>query len=218
MVTSGDPFARGAQEAPWEDEAISFPSNLVGTWWGSLLRPAEFYRGVPLSGVFARPLLYYLIVSVVSSGFATLWGLLGVGGDAIDLLALQLGVGARELLLLGFFLSPFYALALLTASSLLLQLFVVMLVPDHARLGATARVLCYAAGPSVLAAVPEVGGLVGTAWCVVLAVAGLREVHRTTAGRAVAIVLFPLVIAVILVVSLVVLLFAFQGILPVVTA
>lgn len=207
------PPERG-RPVPWEDEAVGFPANLLRTWRDSLFQPAAFFAAVDLAGAFVRPLLYYLIVTIVSAAFAALWGLVGVGGETVAMLSAALGVRAEGLLLLGFFLSPFYGLAALAVSTLALHLFAALLVPDRAGVGATARVVCYAAGPSVLTVLPALGGLAGTIWSVVLVVAGLQRVHRTTVARAAAVALLPLALLVLLLLSLMVVLFVMGRFLP----
>jgi hypothetical protein len=56
---------------------------------------------------------------------------------------------------------------------------------------ATFRVVCYASSPEVFQIVPICGGLVGGVWGFAISVVGLREVHRTTTGKAAAAVLLP---------------------------
>ncbi len=96
--------------------------------------------------------------------------------------------------LLGFFLSPFVGLVALFVWSLVLHLFALILAPQRQPLSATVRVVSYAVGPNLFAVVPFFGILVGTVWGLVLQAVGMREAHRTTTGRGVAIVLLPLAV------------------------
>jgi hypothetical protein len=57
--------------------------------------------------------------------------------------------------------------------------------------GATLRVFCFSAGPQLFTIVPFIGPAVGGVWSLVVTVIGLREVHKTTTGKAVAAVLLP---------------------------
>lgn len=184
----------GTVAAPaWEDPRAAFPGNLIGTWRDSLLRPTAFFRRVRPAGALSRPLLYYLIATVVGAFFTMWWEAVGLWPgtwrpETAGWAAEPGGAAA----LVGFFLTPFAALLALAVWTVVLHLFVVLLVPDRRPLRATARVLCYTAGPSVFTAVPLLGPLVGAVWATVLQVIGIREIHRTTTGRAAAAVLLPL--------------------------
>lgn len=194
-----DPAAEGPGPVPWEDASLPFPDDLLRTWRSSLFEPARFFGRVPDGASFARPLLYFLLATVAGAVFTLLWEyapfLPGAGW----------GSGAAGPLspAVVFFVTPFVALVSLVVSTLLYHLAAVVLAPGHRGIGATARVVCYAAGPSVLAAIPVVGGLVGLVWTWVLQVVGLREVHGTTTGRAVVMVFWPWILFTLIVAGLI---------------
>ena len=179
----------GSSIPAWEDPAVGFPEDLGRTWRDSVLDPAAFYAGVPWAAGLARPVLYYLIVSIAAA-FFTLWW------EALDWFpvfpfAPEMGDDRGALALVDFFLSPFLALLGLGIGSLVLHFFALLLAPDRRDLRATVRALSYGAGPAVFAIVPVLGPLVALVWSLVLHVIGIREAHRTTTGRAAAIVLLP---------------------------
>lgn len=168
---------------PWE--VRGGPRGLLRSWWRSLIDPGRFYSRVDWSGGLDRPVLYFLVFSVVGAGFDSLW-------HALLTPTLLSALGAEELLraaggsqLLSFFLSPFKALFWLGLAAAGAQLGAVVLAERRRSVGATARALCYASGPQLLRAVPFLGGLVAFFWSAVLAVIGLREAHRTSTARAV---------------------------------
>ncbi|MEJ2318242.1 MAG: YIP1 family protein [Gemmatimonadales bacterium] len=177
-----------AGRVAWEDSSEAFPANLFLTWRDSLFRPAAFFRRLAWESSLARPLLYYLLVSIASAFFALLWR----STDA-PLLPAAFGPEAPLAPLVQFFFEPFAALIGLGVGALVLQLFAIILAPARRDLRATARVFCYSAGPAVFSAVPLLGPAVGAVWSLVLLVMGLREAHRTSPGRAAAIVLIPAV-------------------------
>lgn len=191
----------------WEEPGRGFPGKLLDTWRASLFEPTTFFRGVGTEPPFSRPLLYFLLVAVTGAFFTLWWETLGVWptawvgwgewGAEMGPLLPEPGPAAA---LAGFFLSPFVALFGLGVWTVILHLFVLLFVPGRRTLGATARVVCYASGPTVFSAVPFLGSVVGLVWATVLQVVGVREVHRTTTGRAAAAVLVPLALAVVLVV------------------
>jgi hypothetical protein len=183
-------------DAPaWEDPQARFPANLFATWLQSLFDPATFFSRLPYRAPLARPLLYFLIITVLSAFFDFWWESLGVAARYPLAGLYEEAVWSESSALLGFFLSPFVGLGALFVSSLVVHLFVLMLAPDRQPLGATLRVLCYSVGPTLFAVVPFLGALVGGVWGLVLTIVGIREAHRTSTGRGVAIVLLPLLIA-----------------------
>ncbi len=189
----------------WEDPSVAFPASLLRTWRDSLFQPSGFFRRVAWEGSLARPLLYYLLVSITSAFFVLLWR----STDA-PLLPAAFGPETPLAPLVQFFFEPFAALIGLGLGVLVLQLFALILAPARRGMRATARVFCYSAGPAVFTAAPIVGPAVGAVWSLVLLVIGLREAHRTTPGRAAAIVLIP-VVGFIMVLGLLVVLLVLAG-------
>lgn len=192
---AGDGESAGDVNLPaWEDPAVPFPVNVIETWRRSVLEPAAFFAGGPFDRAAVRPILYYLLISVLAAALSLTWGALlptaqpgfvetlaEVMNIALPDAADAVGSAGR---LADFFLTPFLAVLSLVITSLLLHLFVLLLVPGRRSLTATVRTVCYACGPAVFAIIPFVGGLVAWIWGAVLTVIGLREAHRTTTGRA----------------------------------
>ena len=182
----------------WEDPAVPFPANLIETWRLSVLKPGAFFAGGPFESAAVRPILYYLLISVLAAALSLAWGALLPApvpgpefvGTLAEIMNIPLPDGADTAgstgRLAGFFLAPFWAVLSLVIASLLLHVFVLLLVPGRGSLTATVRTVCYACGPGVFAIIPFVGGLVAWIWGAVLTVIGLREAHGTTTGRALA--------------------------------
>lgn len=175
--------AVGGEPVPWEDPGRGFLEGFLATWRESLFDPESLFGRVRDRGSIARALLYFLLVTVVGAFFTLTW-------QAVWISVLEMGAYARagEATVVGpvfsFFVSPFLALVGLLMATVVYHVAALVVAPDRRGMGATARVVCYAAGPSVLAVVPLVGALVGAVWTLVLQVVGLREVHRTGTGRA----------------------------------
>jgi len=175
----------------WEDPAVPFPLNLVETWRRSVFEPGAFFAGGPFERAAVRPVLYYLLISVLAAALSLTWGALlpTAQPGLVGMLAEIMNVGLPDAAgsagrLADFFLTPFWAVLYLIIASLLLHVFVLLLVPGRRSLTATVRTICYASGPGVFAIIPFIGGWVAGIWGVVLTVIGLREAHRTTTGRA----------------------------------
>jgi len=205
---------------PWEDESVPFPANLGLTWWDCLVSPDRFFARVAWEKPFVRPLLYYLILTILAGLLGLFWFVWSPWGAAE-----QLGL-TLELQLLSFFVTPFALLLALGLITLMQHLFVVLLVPDRRGFGATATVLCYGSGvgflkailPPALGLTGSVGGVFGAtylvlyvmlmvavlAWYVVVVVTGVRRAHSTTTGRAAAVVLLPMAIGLVLAVAFII--------------
>jgi len=185
---AGDDRGVAGPAVGWEDPRGTFPSNLVATWRASLFEPAAFFRGLPYGASLARPVLYYLIISVTSAFFGLVWA------SVSESLFPSMTFGSFEQVgpLVWFFFEPFAALIALGVGTLVLHALALILAADPRGMGATLRVFCYARGPSVFTIVPILGPLVGFVWSAVLLVVGVREAHQTTGGRAAVIVVTPI--------------------------
>ncbi|MXW55583.1 MAG: hypothetical protein F4Z33_08920 [Gemmatimonadales bacterium] len=178
----------------WEDPGVSFPLNLVETWRRSVFEPGAFFADGPFERAAVRPVLYYLVISVLAAALSLTWGALlpATQSGFVETLAEIMNVAVPDgtdttgsvSRLADFFLAPFWAVLYLIIASLVLHVFVLLLVPGRRGLTATVRTICYACGPGVFAIVPFIGGWVAGIWGIVLTVIGLREAHRTTTGRA----------------------------------
>lgn len=204
------PARKGAAPPPegptaWEDASVPFPRNLVETWTESLFRPVALFGRLSLDDSLLRPVLYLILVSVAGAFLDLLSAVVGLRapvGEALrEVYGLEVAVRSGQLELVSFFASPFSALLLLLIGTLVVHVFVRLLVSDARRMGATARILCYAWGPGVFGFLGAAGGLPGllaslvvTAWLFGLVAVGVREVHRTRTGRAVLVVVAPLLL------------------------
>ena len=186
-----DPAAAAGEgrPVPWEDPGIGFPVDAWRTWRESLLQPTSFFRRPARGTSLVRPVFYFLLVSVLGAFFHLIW--------QAYLYTPLTGEGAAYgggLYVVQFFATPFVVLVGLGLQTLVLHLFVLMLAPQHRGIGSTTRLICYASGPAVLSAVPVLGPLAALIWSLVVEVVGIREVHRTTTGRAVVVALAPAVL------------------------
>ena len=191
---SAVPGGQSGEPPPWEDPAVSFPQALVETWRLSVFRPGTFFAGLPFEQPPLRPLLYFLLISILGATLTLTWGAMlpdfqsSVLADFAELDELGLwGMGGWSGRLIDFFLTPFLSALYLVVSSAILHLLALLLAPGHRSYKATLRALCYASGPVLFGIVPVGGALVAGIWVAVLQVIGLREAHRTSTGRALAI-------------------------------
>lgn len=209
--TVADGPRRGAAAPAWEDPSAPFPRNFLDTWIESVVRPGPFFAGVPFGDAAARPILYYLIVSLIGATFSLWWSsifsVLEVPG-AFAASDPWLAASPAASALFTFFATPFVAFLGLIAWTSLLHLLVLVFARGRRGYGATMRVACYASGPHLMSVVPLIGTLVGIIWGLVLVTAGLREAHGISPGGAVAVVLVAVLIPLVFVAGAIVMMVA----------
>jgi hypothetical protein len=161
----------------------------------AMLRPVEFFRALNPTVPFSRPLIFFLLFSILGSAASTLsWMAAGPGFyDEVSkteelprMLSVSGSLGAFN-----FFISPFTALVGLAINTGLTHIGTLVFVPSRKRIGVTARVYCYSAAPTVMAIVPTLGWAMSFVWVLVLSVIGIQHAHGTSTGRALASVLVP---------------------------
>ena len=184
---------------PWEDPEVGFPEDLGRTWIESLTSPVSFFQRMEPEAPLARAVLYFLFMAVGAALFSLLWGLAGSAPELPPQAADVIDLDPRGIQLFGFFLSPFANLILLGLAAVSVHLFVRLLTNSSHPLLATTRVICYASGPALLTIVPWAGEIVGWIGSAILLTIGIREVHGTTTGRATLTVLFPVLLAMLLI-------------------
>lgn len=203
-----------ADVPPWEDAASPFPRNFLDTWVRSSFRPTAFFRGVPWDEAAARPLLYYLLISIAAGLFGLWWtAAFATIGDPTaapsdPILDSLFGMSPAGRALFGFFMTPFAAIVALVLWAGLLHLLTLVFARDRRGFRTTVRAVCYGAGPALFTAIPWIGGFVGLVWSLVLTAMGIREGHRTSGGTAAAIVGLGVLVPLSLLFVLFVLLFA----------
>jgi hypothetical protein len=160
----------------------------------------SFFRSIARGGDYLNPAIFALICVLISA----------LLGGLVSLLLAPFLAGpedtAGEALaggLLGFvgtlILSPIYTAVVLLIFAGLYHLLVLLLVrPSHAGFEATFRVVFYVAAVQLVSWIPIVNIVAGI-YAIVLSVLGIREVHNTTTGKAVAVVLIPVAVGLLLV-------------------
>ena len=154
------------------------PRNLVRAWIEVLVRPQQFFRNGVAPGDQAPGLVFAVAVAVVYT-----LGLFAFVPSRIPEWALGPGVSAGVALAV---VTVVIAPATLHLTAALQTVILILTVPDRAGVSETVQVIAYAAAPCVIAGVPVPAVRAGcTLYASALLVVGLREVHGTTAVRAV---------------------------------
>lgn len=182
--------AGGVTEFSLSDPVGSF----IATVRGVVLSPVQFFRGIRTSGDFVGPMVFALICSVIS-------GILGAFISLISNLIFGNGAGAA---VGGFFstlfLTPIFTLIGLFIGAGIYHLLVMLLVRPNAGFEGSFRVVAYSSVVQLVSWVPIIGGLLSL-YIIVLDIFGMREVHGTTTGRAVAVILIPVAVLFVIVLA-----------------
>ena len=171
-----------------------------------ILDPVSFFRGIRRQGDFVSPLVFALICAVINGILS------GIIGFFATLVYGQDFVGAFAGLIGGIVFAPIGAAIGLFIGAGIAHLLVMLLVkPTNAGFEATFRVASYASVTQLLGwltAIPILGiliALIVVGYAIFLNVVGIREVHATTTGRAVAVVMIPVAVFILLALILVLL-------------
>jgi hypothetical protein len=174
--------------------------SFVQTVRDVLFDPVNFFRSIRREGDFLNPLIFAIICALITGVIGGILRLIftlvrggGFGGALGSLIAniIFIPIGT--------------AIGLFIGAGIYHLLVLLIIRPSHAGYEATFRVVAYAAVLQLLswlAFIPILGIVVAIAiaiYNVVLTVIGIREMHATTTGRAVAVVLIPVVVIGILV-------------------
>ncbi len=200
-----------APEAPpWERRrTLGFWRALWLTWRDSVFLPVPFFRRLPPRSGQGSALGYSIVLTVIGFLFSSYWslveGFLSGGEPQEGGLTLILVGGFVGFLLVLIVLIPLYV-GLLYALVALIHLG--FLVVGAARQGfeATFRAVAYSSGTAAFAIFPFFGPVISSVWWMVLIFIAVREIQRTTSGRATLAFLVPVVLLAAVVVLLALLL------------
>lgn len=189
----------------WEEGWRKAPlTGYVETLRALLITPTQFFRY--LRGTVPGPWGPLLSFALISQGLGFLASsLLNVGlsllGPALTGISAGAGMPGFEMLS-GALTVPFVILATLIflplmvlgglfISSGITHIMAWLIIGTNKPFEATVKLTAYAMGVNVLMVVPILGALVATVWQMILLVIGVREVHQTSTGRALFVVILP---------------------------
>ena len=183
--------------------------DFPGRLWSLATSPGQFFREVPGSGGYLNSVIF------VTLSFLAIPVVLGIVGAVVGIpIALIAAAGSENTSLSGVFgvlglgllgvllfivLMPIFIAVGLFVGSCIQHLFVMLFAGDERReFGETFKVMAYAVSPAAFISWIPVAGFFGSIWQIVLTVIGIKEVHRTSTGRAVMAVAAPLLIVLLL--------------------
>ena len=166
-----------------------------------VFEPASFFAGLPRQGNFLNPLVFALICIEISVILVGLLTFIDVPGGITWLFGARGNQGFLAFLG-GLVIAPLAGALGIFLTALVTHLLVVLVVGSgHSGFGATFRIVAYSSVTSLGGWIPFIGWL-ASLYRLYLATVGIREMHATTTGRALLVVLLPAILILALVVVL----------------
>jgi hypothetical protein len=167
-----------------------------------VLQPSAFFAGLPRQGSFVGPLVFALVCTEISVLLVGMLTFLDVPGGITWLFGARGNQGFLAFLG-GLVIAPIAAAVSVFLAALVMHLLVILVVGSgHSGFGATFRIVAYSSVTSLVSWIPFVGWLFSL-YRLYLATVGIREMHATTTGKALLIVVLPAILILALVVVVV---------------
>jgi hypothetical protein len=180
---------------PWEDRArFGALNGLYLTIKEVLLAPGAFFGRMPTGIGLVQPLLFAVVIGVISAFFDWMWTLTG---SSLQLFfAEEMSEVMRGPLVSGlrFILSPLTAAVTLVIAAGILHLGMIVFGGNRLGFEATFRVVAYAEAAGILSILPFCGWFVGTLYGLAITIVGLYRIHDTEPWRAALAVIVPALI------------------------
>ena len=166
-----------------------------------VFQPAAFFAGLPRQGSLLNPLVFALICIEISVILVGLLTFIDVPGGITSLFGARGNQGFLAFVG-GLVLAPIAGIVGVFLTALVTHLLVMVVVgSEHSGFGATFRIIAYSSVTSLVGWIPFIGWL-ASLYRLYLATVGIREMHRTTTGKALLVVLLPAILILVLVVVL----------------
>ena len=164
-----------------------------------VLQPVGFFAGLPRSGSLLNPLVFALICTEISVVLGGILGLVGVREGFVAGYGFQVPENQDFGEFIGsvIFAPIGSAISVFVIAGIAHLLVMLIVGTTNSGFRATFRVASYASVTSLVSWIPIIGGLLGL-YGIYLAVVGIREMHETTTGKAVIVVLFPVILILVL--------------------
>jgi hypothetical protein len=166
-----------------------------------VFQPTAFFAGLPRQGNLLNPLVFALICIEISVILVGLLTFVDVPGGITWLFGVREDQGFLAFLG-GLVIAPLAGTVGIFLTALVTHLLVVLVVGSgHSGFGSTFRIVAYSSVTGLVGWIPFVGWL-ASLYRLYLATVGIREMHATTTGRALLVVLLPAILILVLVVVL----------------
>ena len=167
-----------------------------------VFQPQAFFAGLPRQGSLLGPLVFALVCTEISVVLVGLLTFLDVPGGVTWLFGARGNQGFLAFLG-GLVVAPIAGAVGVFLTALVMHLLVILVVGSgHSGFGATFRIVCYSSVTSLAGWIPFIGW-VFSLYRLYLTTVGIREMHATTTGRALLVVVLPAILILVLVVVVV---------------
>ena len=185
------------------DYDLSDPLNsFVDVVRGVVFQPQAFFTGLPRQGSLLSPLVFALVCTEISVLLVGLLTFLDVPGGITWLFGARGNQGFLAFLG-GLVIAPIAAAVGVFLTALVTHLLVILVVGSgHSGFGATFRIVSYSSVTSLVGWIPFIGWIFSL-YRLYLATVGIREMHATTTGKALLVVVLPAILILALVVVVV---------------
>lgn len=182
----------------WEKRSSFLDAGAIfRTVKACLLEPSRTFSTMREEGDLTSPLIYGALLGTIGSVFGFIWGQVFRGtmtSMMAEKLPSQIPFQAQSSLL-GLILSPVIVVVVLFIFSGIYHLMLMIVGGATRGFESTFRAVAYSTGSaSLFQIVPLCGSIAGGIWTIVITIIGLREMHKTSTGKAVAAVLLPVVL------------------------
>ena len=164
-----------------------------------VLQPVGFFAALPRSGSLLNPLIFALICTEISAILGGILRLAGVGEGFVAGYGLQVPENQDFGEFIGSVIfAPIGGVIGVFVVAGIAHLLVILVVgATRSGFGATFRVASYTGVTALVSWIPIIGWLLSL-YGIYLSVVGIREMHGTTTGKAVLVVLIPMVVVLVL--------------------
>jgi hypothetical protein len=167
-----------------------------------VFQPQAFFAGLPRQGSLLSPLVFALVCTEISVLLVGLLTFLDVPGGITWLFGARGNQGFLAFLG-GLVIAPIAATVGVFLTALVTHLLVILVVGSgHSGFGATFRIVAYSSVTSLVGWIPFIGWIFSL-YRLYLATVGIREMHATTTGKALLVVVLPAILILALVVVVV---------------
>lgn len=186
----------------WERRSsLGFVNGLVEGAKSFIVAPGQAFAETRRSGDLASPLLFAVLLSTVAALIGQIWAMM-IGTSILSMVPPEYREGLGFLmvssgagLIVSLVVVPIVTVIGMFIGSAILHLMLLLVggvESSSAGFEGTLRVMCYSSVGRLGQVVPFLGGLLSFVWSVILLVIGLKRMHGTSEGKAIAAVLLPL--------------------------
>ncbi len=203
---------------PWEDRArLGFFKAFWETLKSVMTQPTEFYQKLNPKENAGSAIGFAVLSGTIAVIFSILWQIpfqmlnfatMGTRNPGAAAIPMVFTIG---MLFVYMIFSPLLVLIGLFITTAITHFTLWIVGGANKSFETTLRVVGYAMGISTLCVIPFCGGMIAGIWQIVVEIIGLKEVHDTTFGKAIAAKLIPMFVCCCCMIGIFALIFSMVG-------